>query len=82
MEDWVTDERGHIWRLGDFVRKIGGDYAFEGWVVMLGRKLKTKDENLSWSTQVRLVVQNRDGVLHIFSPGQLERIRHTVITNV
>lgn len=48
--------------LGQKVKKVGGDYTFEGEV----RGVITKA-----SGQVRVVVENKDGVLHIFNPKQL-----------
>jgi hypothetical protein len=51
--------------VGDRVEKGGGDYVFRGEV----RAVFTKR-----SGQVRIVVENDDGILHIFNPGQLRRI--------
>lgn len=51
--------------IGSAVRKIGGDYRFDGTVVSVFQKLSGR-----W----RLVVQDDRGVLHIFSPHNLERI--------
>jgi hypothetical protein len=48
--------------IGDPVVKTGGDYRFEGEVVALFIKR---------SGQVRCVVEDDRGVLHIFSPKQL-----------
>jgi hypothetical protein len=48
--------------VGDRVEKIGGDYTFRGVVVAVFCKR---------SGVVRVVVENDDGILHIFSPGQL-----------
>jgi hypothetical protein len=48
--------------VGDRVIKAGGDYRFEGQVVSVFRKL---------GGQIRYVVENDDGILHIFSPAQL-----------
>jgi len=45
------------------VRKVGGDYTFEGVVVAVFTKLSGK---------VRYVVEDDRGVLHIFSDKQLE----------
>ncbi len=50
-------------KAGDKVRKISGDYKFHGIVVAHFTKL---------GGQVRVVVENEDGVLHIFSEKQLE----------
>lgn len=48
----------------DPVRKIGGDYSFEGHVVAVFRKLDR--------TSIRYVVENFEGVLHIYSAKNLE----------
>ncbi len=50
---------------GDRVRKIGGDYRFEGVVVSVFAKL---------SGVRRCVVEDDRGVLFIFNETQLERI--------
>ncbi len=47
---------------GQEVVKSGGDYTFRGVVVAAFEKLSGK---------VRYVVENRDGILHIFSESQL-----------
>jgi len=49
-------------KVEDKVRKIGGDYTFEGVVVAVFEKLSGK---------VRVVVEDDRGVLHIFSERQL-----------
>ena len=48
--------------VGDCVAKLRGDYSFEGAVVAVFNKL---------SGARRYVVENRDGVLHIFSGSNL-----------
>jgi len=48
---------------GSKVTKIGGDYKFKGVVVSKFRKLSGK---------MRVVVENPDGILHIFNPNQLK----------
>lgn len=48
---------------GDWVVKLSGDYYFRGEVVAVFQKLNDGP----W----RYVVQNEDGVLHIFSDKQL-----------
>lgn len=48
--------------VGDRVIKTGGDYVFQGYIVSVFRKVKG---------QIRYVVENDDGILHIFSPTQL-----------
>ena len=53
-------------QIGDAVKKIGGDYKFKGKIVVVFLKL---------SKVVRVVVENKDGVLHIFSPSQLKKIK-------
>ena len=49
--------------IGDRVKKVTGDYTFEGVVVAVFQKL---------SGQTRVVVENKDGILHIFSEANLE----------
>lgn len=51
--------------IGDCVVKNVGDYTFNGIVVSAFRKLH--------SSSVRYVVENPEGILHIFSDKQLER---------
>ena len=53
-------------KVGDKVQKTVGDYYFQGIVVAVFLKLN-KDK-------VRIVVENPDGILHIFSLMQLEKI--------
>ena len=53
-----------IFQVGDNVKKITGDYKFEGVVVAAFEKLSGKQ---------RYVVENEDGILHIFSEKNLER---------
>lgn len=50
---------------GDYVRKDGGDYRFEGWVdaVIVKR-----------SGQVRFVVEDNRGLLFIFSERDLKLV--------
>jgi hypothetical protein len=58
--------------VGAKVRKIKGDYTFEGVVVYTFVKF---DRDLKyWTDQRRVVVQNADGVLHIFNLSQLEEM--------
>jgi hypothetical protein len=47
---------------GDIVEKKGGDYYFKGTIQCIFTKL---------NGVVRVVVENNEGVLHIFNPGQL-----------
>lgn len=56
--------RNMIFSVGDLVSKTSGDYKFHGVVVAVFQKLDKK----SW----RVVVENSDGVLHIFNMNQLE----------
>ncbi len=51
-------------KLHDAVRKVGGDYRFDGVVVAVFPKL---------SGQVRFVVEDDRGVLHIFSEAQIAK---------
>lgn len=51
-------------RVGDHVEKVGGDYSFRGRVVCLFVKLDQKS--------MRYVVENSDGVLHIYSDKNLK----------
>jgi hypothetical protein len=46
----------------DMVEKKGGDYYFKGTLIGLCLKISGKE---------RLIVENADGVCHIFSPAQL-----------
>lgn len=55
-------------KVGDEVEKIGGDYNFTGFVVSIFKKIIGSE---------RVVVENSDGILHIFNPNQLK-----VITSV
>ena len=52
--------------IGDKVTKIKGDYKFEGTVVSVFEKLSGK---------VRLVIENQDGILHIFSESNLKQTK-------
>lgn len=47
------------------VRKVGGDYSFEGHIVAVFRKL---------SKQMRYVVEDDRGVLHVYSQKNLELV--------
>lgn len=51
-----------IYKVGDWVEKTSGDYTFRGEVRMVGTKR---------SGVVRYVVENADGLMHIFSGKQL-----------
>lgn len=64
--DWAENWHGSSeWLLtvGTRVRKVTGDYRFEGVVVAAFGKL---------NGQRRYVVENADGILHIFSGKNLE----------
>lgn len=50
-------------QIGDQVKKVTGDYVFQGEIVAIFKKK---------SGSVRVVVENPDGILHIFNPTQLE----------
>lgn len=49
--------------VGDTMQKIAGDYRFHGTVRSLFQK-----ESGMW----RVVLENQDGILHIFAPSQLQ----------
>lgn len=53
-----------FFEIGDAVIKTKGDYIFAGIVVAKFTKL---------SSAVRYVVENQDGILHIFSDASLEK---------
>ncbi len=53
------------YRVGQSVVKDGGDYTFTGTVVSAFQKK---------SRAVRYVVENADGILHIFSESQLREV--------
>jgi hypothetical protein len=52
----------NVFIVGEHVAKVSGDYRFEGVAVAAFTKI---------SGARRYVVENGDGVLHIFSPAQL-----------
>ena len=51
-----------IFKIGDKVQKIGGDYFFKGTVIASFHKLNGK---------ARYCVENSDGLIHIFNGKQL-----------
>lgn len=59
-------ERPDMMQVGDHVVKQGGDYTFSGYIVAKFQKRNGKE---------RVVVENQDGVLHIFNPLQLVMMR-------
>lgn len=58
----MSDENHNFYPL-DRVDKVTGDYKFTGQIVSVFRKLDGK---------IRYVVENQDGILHIFSESQLK----------
>ena len=52
-------------KIGDRVEKVSGDYSFEGIIVAKFNKL---------GGEIRFVVENKDGILHIFSEKNLVKI--------
>lgn len=55
---------------GDHVSKESGDYVFYGVIIAVMEKVDTQGRP---SGQIRYAAQNRDGLIHIFSEGQLCR---------
>ena len=53
----------NMFKVGDSVSKVGGDYRFDGVVVAVFEKL---------SGAVRLVVEDDRGVLHVYSEKNLK----------
>ena len=58
MQDFIP-----TFKVDDFVYKDTGDYTFTGVVVSVFRKR---------SGAIRYVVENKDGICHIFSDKQLK----------
>jgi hypothetical protein len=54
-----------MFKVGELVEKVGGDYTFEGHVVSVFEKL---------SGAVRLVVEDDRGVLHVYSEKILRHV--------
>ena len=52
-------------QIGDRVKKVGGDYRFEGTIVSVFKKL---------TGQTRLVVEDTRGLLFIFNENNLEKL--------
>lgn len=68
MELSFIDKDGREVLLGENVVKNGGDYTFYGTVVSIFKKC-----NSSKSVgETRVVVNDASGLLHIFSPSQLQ----------
>lgn len=71
--DPATADR-HAFAVGDYVEKIGGDYEFLGRVVSVFRKFCRHDFREGVPTgPARCVVQNIDGVVHIFNESQIKK---------
>lgn len=62
VDEGSTPSNGTM-KIGDKVSKVTGDYNFEGVVVAVFQKL---------SGATRYVVENQDGILHIFSEKNLK----------
>lgn len=58
----MTENASKMLLRGDHVEKTGGDYSFKGTVVSVFEKA---------SGARRVVVENPEGILHIFSEKQL-----------
>lgn len=64
--NWTLEDiKQTMLTVGDWVEKITGDYTFGGTVVAVFNKLN--------GGPLRVVVENKQGILHIFSPNQLRR---------
>lgn len=50
---------------GEHVQKIGGDYAFVGYVTVIRKR----------NGEYRYAVENADGMIHIFNASQLELVK-------
>lgn len=61
---WRFMEKSEF-KIGDTVKKVTGDYFFMGIVVASFTKLDGK---------IRVVVENPDGILHIFSEANLNKV--------
>ena len=55
-----------MYKIGDLVEKVGGDYTFVGHVVLVFEKL---------CGAVRLVVEDDSGVLHVYSEKILKLVK-------
>lgn len=68
MDEFIVptpDARVRGLRAGDFVRKVGGDYTFEGEIVAAFEKISGAE---------RYVVEDDRGVLHVYSAKNLAAI--------
>lgn len=64
--NWTLEDiKQTMLTVGDWVEKITGDYTFRGTVVAVFNKFN--------GGPLRVVVENKQGLLHIFSPNQLRR---------
>lgn len=62
---------GSLVRVGDRVRKTGGDYTFEGEVIALFHK---RAPSILSPGPLRVIVEDDRGLLLIMNPNQLERV--------
>ena len=56
-----------MYKVGDLVEKVGGDYTFVGIVVAVFEKL---------SGAIRLVIEDDRGVLHVYNEKILRLVDH------
>ena len=56
-----------MYKVGDLVEKVGGDYTFVGHVVSVFEKL---------SGAIRLVIEDDRGVLHVYNEKILRLVEH------
>ena len=56
-----------MYKVGDLVEKVGGDYTFVGHVVSVFEKL---------SGAIRLVIEDDRGVLHVYNEKILRLVDH------
>ena len=64
--DYTERDLEKAFAVKDLVEKTTGDYKFRGVVVGMFTKLN--------NTSIRIVVENSDGILHIFNPTQLKKV--------
>jgi len=65
---YCLDKEGDITNVGDLVEKTGGDYTFQGRIVVIFNKLGAPDA-------IRVVVEGSEGLLLIMSPKQIRRVK-------